>query len=192
VTSGARDAARRALLWLIKSDAGRRSDFTIAYPGAAMMAGERISALMATAELDHETLEAAPKLTRLKVLVIDDHEINRMAVGMILKPTGAQVTCANPAEALELLARRPFDAIVTDGAMPGYPGRGARRLLGDLAGPNPSVPVVSISGRGEPEAPDVSLAAGVRLTIGRRIDPAALCAALGALMGRDEDVAAVA
>ena len=104
--------------------------------------------------LDEADLGTTPALARLKVLVVDDQEVNRLAVSLILRPTGAKVTCAaTSAEALEQLAHRPFDAIVMDGAMPGFPGRGARRMLGDLAGPNPSVPVIPITGRPEIDAP---------------------------------------
>src|SRR5579863_6367879 len=119
-------------------------------------------------------------LARLKILVVDDHEINRLAVSLILKPTGADVTCASSAaEAMEQLAHRPFDALVMDGAMPGFAG--AHMVLRDLPGPNASVPVSPITARAGPEGPDVSLAAGMRVEIGRTIDPAALCACLGAL-----------
>ena len=143
--------------------------------------------------LDEADHEATPALARLKVLVVDDQEVNRLAVSLILRPTGARVTCAaTSAEALEQLAHRPFDAIVMDGAMPGLPGRGARRMLGDLAGPNPNVPVIPITAWPEPEGTEVSQAAGMRVEVGRFIDPAALYAALGALLDTSVQAAAVA
>jgi len=131
--------------------------------------------------LDQDPREAT-KLARLKVLVVDDHEINRRIVSLIVGAAGAEVTCAaTSAEAMECLASRPFDAILMDAAL-GFPGSGAKLVLRDLPGPNASVPVFSLTGREHEDETEVTHAAGVTMEIGRFIDPAALCAALGSLL----------
>lgn len=131
--------------------------------------------------LDPDPAEAT-KLARLKVLVVDDHEINRRVVSLIVGAAGAEVTCAaTAAEAMECLASRPFDAILMDAVL-GFPGSGAKLVLRDLPGPNASVPVFSLTGRENEDEAEVTHAAGVTMEIGRFIDPAALCAALGALL----------
>jgi CheY-like chemotaxis protein len=130
--------------------------------------------------VEPDPLEAT-RLARLKVLVVDDHQINRHVVSLIVGAAGAEVTCvATAAEAMEHLASRPFDAILMDAAL-GFPG-GGKLVLRDLPGPNTSVPVISITGRDTEDEAEVTHAAGVTMEIGRFIDPAALCAALGALL----------
>jgi signal transduction histidine kinase/ActR/RegA family two-component response regulator len=65
---------------------------------------------------------AAPSPGRLRdarLLLADDNAINRQVVRLFLQPQGAIITeAANGAEALELLARQPFDLVLLDVHMP--------------------------------------------------------------------------
>jgi signal transduction histidine kinase/CheY-like chemotaxis protein len=65
---------------------------------------------------------AAPSPGRLRdarLLLAEDNAINRQVVRLFLQPQGAIITEAvNGAEALELLARQPFDLVLLDVHMP--------------------------------------------------------------------------
>lgn len=53
------------------------------------------------------------------ILVVDDEEVLRMLLNLTLNDAGFDVTEAcNGAEGLQLLAREPFDLVVTDVGMP--------------------------------------------------------------------------
>ncbi|MFI4975708.1 MAG: ATP-binding protein [Caulobacterales bacterium] len=128
---------------------------------------------------------------RLAVLVVDDHEINRRAMDLILQPTGAQVTCAeSAAEALDLLAERPFDVVLMDCYMPGMDGRAATRILRGAPGPNRTVPVIAVTASTTGEDIRECKAAGMNAHIAKPIDPAALHAALAAVLDDADAVGA--
>jgi CheY-like chemotaxis protein len=82
----------------------------------------------------------------LRILVVDDEPILTQLLQSFLEINGHRVVAAQGgAAALEILARQPFDLILTDLGMPGVNGwtvaEGARRL-------QPGIPVVLISGWG--------------------------------------------
>ena len=58
-----------------------------------------------------------------RVLVVDDHRQARESMSDVLRQAGHQVACCSSgAEALEAMARQPFDCVVTDMKMPGMTG----------------------------------------------------------------------
>lgn len=73
------------------------------------------------------------KLSRLRVLLVDDNELNRLVIGDLLKETGMSVTQAvNGKEAINLLERSAdgyFDAVLMDIMMPEMDGLAATRWL---------------------------------------------------------------
>lgn len=82
----------------------------------------------------------------LRVLVADDHPVNREFVRRILEPLGASVTeTADGREAIEAAATTAFDLILLDLKMPGMDGDEAVRLIRAGQGPNAKVPVLAFS-----------------------------------------------
>jgi CheY-like chemotaxis protein len=58
-----------------------------------------------------------------RVLIVDDHELDRKLSTLDLEDAGFWVSqAADVSEALDLLAQRPFDCIVLDIVMPGTDG----------------------------------------------------------------------
>ncbi len=83
-------------------------------------------------------------LAGLRVLVVDDHEINRRTLALVLEPVAARLTTAiDGVTALELLAAERFDVVLMDVNMPTMDGLTATRHL--LAA-HPRVRVVIFTG----------------------------------------------
>lgn len=76
---------------------------------------------------------------KLKVLVAEDHPINLKYMSILLEKMGHEATfCENGQEALQLLAREPFDVVLLDYHMPVLDGlattEAIRRLEGEVSG----------------------------------------------------------
>ena len=82
-----------------------------------------------------------------RVCIIDDDPLIRDALAVGLADAGYTVVVApGAAAALEMIARQPVDAVVTDMKMPGFDG-GA--LIAALKSAWPALPVLAITGGGE-------------------------------------------
>jgi len=78
-----------------------------------------------------------------RVLVVDDHMVNRRAIELVLQSFGIHPTLAESGErALELLHSEMFDVMLMDVYMPGMDGRDATRQLRAGDGPNRDIPVI--------------------------------------------------
>ncbi|MGZ6037892.1 MAG: response regulator [Phenylobacterium sp.] len=88
-----------------------------------------------------------PKFDRsLAVLHVDDDPMNLRVVEEILGAFHhASVKAMSGAEALQLLAERPFDVVLMDIHMPGMTGIEAVRRLRDLPGPERNTPVIALT-----------------------------------------------
>ena len=128
--------------------------------------------------------EPAP-LKHLSLLVLDEHEVSRRTLGLILEAAGASVTCADTlSEALEHLSVRHFDAVLTDIRMPGATVRGGRVVLGSASGANAFAPVITIGSLTPGGLPAPIRAAGMVVEMGRPLDPAHICEELRTLRPR--------
>ncbi|RZJ95630.1 MAG: response regulator, partial [Brevundimonas sp.] len=128
----------------------------------------------------------------LRVLVVDDHEINRRAIQLILAPMGCDIaTAADGLQALDVAAASPFDVIFMDVRMPELDGRETTRRLRAGDGVNASTPVIAVTADTAPEDIAACSAAGMNFFVSKPLTPAALLGALSqVLAGIDEDVAA--
>ncbi len=128
-----------------------------------------------------------PSLTGLRVLVVDDHVVNRRAIELILQPFGVDTTLAESGEeALELLGSEVFDAVLMDVYMPGLDGRETTRRLRAGTGPNRTVPVVAVTASATPKDWDECAEAGMDAHVSKPIDPAELFGALAQVLARDD------
>lgn len=121
----------------------------------------------------------APQAVEARVLVVDDHAVNRQAIGLVLAPLGiVPDTAASAEEALERLAIDPFDVVLMDVYMPDMDGREATRQLRAMNGPNQTVPVIAITASATARDWEACLAAGMTGHVAKPIEPAQLYAAL--------------
>lgn len=129
-----------------------------------------------------------------RVLVVDDHVVNRRAIELVLQPFGVDATLAESGEqALELLSAEVFDVVLMDVYMPGMDGREATRVLRGGSGPNRDTPVIAVTASATPKDWDACLAAGMNAHVAKPIDPIELYAALAqVLTGDPQDMARTA
>ncbi|CAN5261450.1 ATP-binding protein [soil metagenome] len=114
-----------------------------------------------------------------RVLVVDDHVVNRRAIELVLQSFGIQPTLAESGErALELLHSEVFDVMLMDVYMPGMDGRDATRQLRAAEGPNRDIPVIAVTASATPKDWEACHAAGMNAHVAKPIDPSQLHAAL--------------
>ena len=116
---------------------------------------------------------------RLRVLAVDDHEINRRTLGLVLQPLDVDLaTASDGASALAILATEPFDVVLMDVNMPGIDGNEATRRLRASAGLNAVVPVIGFSAGTEAEQIAACRDAGMTDWLAKPLEPARLYEAL--------------
>ena len=135
---------------------------------------------VATGPADHDLDAAAPVLgRRIRVLAVDDHEINRRTIALVLQPLDVDLATASDGHlALSLLAEQPFDVVLMDVNMPGIDGNEATRRLRASGGLNASVPVIGFSAGTEAEQVDACYAAGMTDWLAKPLEPRKLYDAL--------------
>jgi CheY-like chemotaxis protein len=86
-------------------------------------------------------------MSKAVILCVDDEEIPRTLRAMVLRKQGYEVIVVGSGkEALEALATRQFDLVLTDQLMPGMMGT---ELTRQIKASTPGMPVVIISGVNE-------------------------------------------
>ncbi|MDQ8029900.1 MAG: ATP-binding protein [Brevundimonas sp.] len=147
---------------------------------------------LADAEPAADTVaEAGTDPGRLRVLVVEDHAVNRLILQAWLTAQGHEVSVAEDGEAALVAAgREAFDLILMDVNMPVMDGLTATRQLRRRSGPNGSVPVVILSASARREDHEIGLAAGADAYLNKPIDFGALATLLGRLPRRSGPVEA--
>lgn len=86
----------------------------------------------------------------LRILVVDDHPVNRDLIRLFLGGLGAEVSQADDGQAAVDLARLwPYDAILMDLRMPGLDGKSALRMIRESEGPNQATPILAFTADSE-------------------------------------------
>lgn len=115
----------------------------------------------------------------LRVLVVEDHPVNRMIIEAWMASAGHTTATAEHGEmALEVAADEGFDLILMDVNMPVMDGLTATRALRSLPGPNQDVPIVVLSASARTEDHEAGLAAGADAYLNKPIDFRALAEVL--------------
>ncbi|WP_307368969.1 response regulator [Brevundimonas sp. SORGH_AS_0993] len=115
----------------------------------------------------------------LRLLVVDDHDINRRAVQLILQPLGCEITtAADGVIALQRCAEVVFDVIFMDVRMPELDGRETTRRLRAGDGLNACTPVIAVTADTAPEDIAACQAAGMAYFVSKPLTPPALLGAL--------------
>lgn len=111
----------------------------------------------------------------LRVLVVEDHPVNRMILEAWMASAGHVTASAENGElALDLAREQAFDLIVMDVNMPVMDGLTATRRLRSIPGPNLETPIVVLSASARHEDHEAGLAAGADAYLNKPIDFQAL------------------
>jgi len=114
-----------------------------------------------------------------RVLVADDHQVNRDLVRLYLAGLDAEVSeAADGEEAVRLAGEWPFDVILMDLKMPGLDGAGALNAIRASGGPNDGTPILAFTADAGPEFVRELKALGFDDVVGKPAEPAALIGAI--------------
>ncbi|MEQ3625816.1 MAG: response regulator, partial [Marinobacter sp.] len=118
-----------------------------------------------------------------RLLLVDDNEINRDLLGIMLRRMGHEVTLAEGgAEAITLAAAHRYDAILMDISMPGISGVQATRTIQSAADSrNRATPIIPVTAHALPHEREEFRAAGMTGFLQKPVDRAALARSIAEL-----------
>ena len=146
-------------------------------PGLAGPAGARVGG---------GSRELAARLDRARVLLAEDHPINRRVIELILAPLGVELTTVEDgARAVEACRACAFDLVLMDMQMPVLDGLAATRAIraheAGTAG-RPRTPIVMLSANAMRQHAEEARAAGADLHLAKPVRPAALLEAVAQVL----------
>ncbi len=136
------------------------------------------SAPEADSQQSGTNVQWAADLTGLRVLLVEDNEINRELASQLLRDAGIVVSIAhNGREAVEKVAAESFDGVLMDIQMPemdGYQAAKAIRARPEFA----ALPIIAMTANAMIADRAEALAAGMNEHVSKPIDPSELYAAI--------------
>ncbi|HAC01687.1 response regulator [Brevundimonas naejangsanensis] len=146
----------------VQSQVGSGSVFTFAVEGEVVCWEDEA----AQADADADRVEP----DGMKVLVVEDHPVNRMILEAWMGSTGRRTTTAeNGQEAVDIAQHQAFDLIIMDVNMPVMDGLTATRLIRE-GGVNADTPIVVLSASARNEDHEAGMAAGADAYLNKPID----------------------
>ena len=135
-----------------------------------------------TPDAPETEVEAAPEPRRPRVLVAEDHPVNRKVIELILANAPVDlVMVENGAQAVEASAKNPFDVVLMDMQMPVMDGLDAARFIRtrEARGEAPRAYIVFLTANTLPEHTEMALAVGGDAHIAKPINSSELLTLLG-------------
>jgi len=161
---------------------GQGSTFRIALPSPPLEKPQRETPPMAETGQNSITSDLTPKLSGLRVLVVDDQADMRELMSTILCLEKAEVRTADGIdETMRILAEWSPEIIVSDIAMP---GGGGYELIRRVRDSGCDVPAIAITARAGVEDSASSLAVGFQMHLSKPIEPHDLVVSIAYLTGR--------
>jgi signal transduction histidine kinase/ActR/RegA family two-component response regulator len=170
----------------VESDGpGRGSIFSVTLPAGVGDRAARLISGTATAPTSREQHERMPKLSGIRVLLVDDEPDAREVMASALEACGAIVVSASSAgDALQTLAHTEVDLLLADIAMPGQDGYALIREIRTLpSGRLAAMPAAAVTAHARDDERERALAAGFQMHLTKPIDPVALAVAVAVLAG---------
>jgi signal transduction histidine kinase/CheY-like chemotaxis protein len=129
----------------------------------------------------------ARDLVGLRVLLAEDHPVNRLYAETLLTKLGCLCDAvADGASVLVALSRNSYDLVLMDCQMPGMDGYEATRRIRASSHPWSRIPVIALTANAMPGAREECLASGMNEHIEKPIDPADLIQLLRATRSSGE------
>ncbi|SFI97451.1 ATP-binding protein [Caulobacter sp. UNC279MFTsu5.1] len=123
-----------------------------------------------------------------RVLLVDDHPMNRELGHALLTLAGCEVSTADDgAQAVDAARLGGFDLILMDVHMPGMDGLAAARAIRALPAPHGAVPIIALSADVLPDQIARCRAAGMDDHVAKPIRREELVAAVGQALGADRE-----
>jgi two-component system, sensor histidine kinase len=159
----------------VSSSPGMGSRFVFHLPLQAVQAGAA-AALPA---------RATPSPLRLRVLVVEDHPVNRQYMAALLDNLGHEAQfCVNGQEAVAAARDAAWDIVLMDLHMPQMDGVAATRAIRGLHdAARATVPIVALTADATPETRERCLVAGMNDFLTKPVSPDKLALALRRLFG---------
>jgi CheY-like chemotaxis protein len=157
----------------VSSDVGRGATFTVTLPAHMVASAPTIQSPRITTGADGNGNGNDALNTR--ILLVEDHEVTRLAVAHILRRQGAKIIeAATAAAALDRLADSEPQAMLLDMMLPDADGREVLRHLQQHGRPSTLMTVLVLTGDVTPERADEVLRLGADGLLHKPIDPAAV------------------
>jgi signal transduction histidine kinase/ActR/RegA family two-component response regulator len=130
---------------VVRSEPGRGSEFTFTFLAGDARPHHRVVSAGQDPVVD-ENGRAALKGQGLRLLLVDDHPINRQVAALFLRPFGMRIVEAtNGSEALAALAAEPFDLVLLDIHMPVMDGPTTIRTIRESSEAWKDIPVIALT-----------------------------------------------
>lgn len=134
---------------------------------------------------DQSNSPGSLQLRGARVLLTDDNAVNRQVVRMFIQPQGAIITEAcNGLEALQALAREPFDLVLLDVHMPVMDGVEAIRRIRASAEDWRDLPVIALTADAMAGDRERLIGLGMSGYVSKPIDQAELLSTISRALGR--------
>jgi len=148
-------------------------------PGAGAIFMVAVAFDRAHAPLAADTETPAPAITPLRILLAEDHAVNRqVALGLLARHGHTVDVVVDGAAAVEAARGGGYDVILMDVHMPVMDGTEASRLIRGFPGAAGRVPIVGLSASVLKDETDLCFAAGMDEFLAKPIDPAMLARVL--------------
>jgi CheY-like chemotaxis protein len=143
-----------------------------------------VAALPAPASAAGATSAEARDIGPLRILVVEDNQVNQLLATVLLSKAGHRIDiAANGLEALDAVSSRPYDLILMDVQMPEMDGVEATKRIRAMAGAARAIPIIAMTANAMKGDRERLLAVGMNDYVSKPIDKEQLFLSIASCMG---------
>jgi CheY-like chemotaxis protein len=125
-----------------------------------------------------------PAMRPLRILVVEDNQVNQLLATVLLGKAGHRVdVAANGLEALDAVSSRPYDVALMDIQMPEMDGIAATKRIRGMSGAAGRIPIIAMTANAMKGDRERLLAAGMNDYVSKPIDKTQLFQAIARCTG---------